>query len=244
MQLQRSICPELKDTRCIFDRISTTDGPGHLQLNREDIRAEAIIFTSAALEGVAAFLSPFVDNIIQHPGVYAELRAEIDNAEACGLLSSPVAKYEETCKLSFFMACVLETLRHDAPAQTILPRYVSADGIFAHNTFIPGGTEIAASPFIIHRDRNVFGEDADEFRPQRWLEDLAKRERMERFGMWFGYGDRECPGKNFAFLEVQKIGLELFRRFEIQSATPEKRFRHERWAVAMFWNHWLQFKEL
>ncbi|KAL8953523.1 MAG: hypothetical protein Q9222_000625 [Ikaeria aurantiellina] len=243
MHSRRTTSLELKDAKCLFDRLSVSIGPDQLQPSDEAIRAEAIIFTSAALEGVAAFLSPFIDNIIQYDEVYAQLRAEIDNAEASGLLSSPVARYEETCKLPFFMACISETLRHDAPAQTILPRYVSAEGIFAHGAFIPGGTEMAASPYIIHRDRTIFGDDAESFRPQRWLEDPARRERMERYGMWFGYGDRECPGKNFAFLEVQKVGLELFRRFEIRSATPEKRFRHERWAVAMFWNHCLQFKE-
>ncbi|KAI9874187.1 MAG: hypothetical protein M1830_010093 [Pleopsidium flavum] len=202
-----------------------------------------MIFTSAALEGVAAFISPFIDNVMQHPAVYAKLRAEIDSAEAADALSFPIVKYDETNALPYFMACIYETLRHDAPAQTILPRYVSKDGIHVYGSWIPGGTEMAASPYIIHRDAGIFGKDPDVFRPERWLEDPAQNERMERFGMWFGYGDRECPGKNFAHLEFQKLCVQLIREFEISSATPDKRFTHKRWAVAMFWNHWLQFKE-
>ena len=180
---------------------------------------------------------------MQHPAVAAKLRVEIVNAEARGALSPAVVTYDETLTLPYFMACIHETLRHDAPAQTILPRYVSDGGIHVYDTFIPAGTEMAATPYIIHRDTDVFGEDADIFRPERWLEDPARSERMERFGMWFGYGDRECPGKGFAHLEIQKLCVELLRRFEIESASPEKRFVHERWAVAMFWNHWLRFRE-
>lgn len=209
----------------------------------EDLRAEAMVFTSAALEGVAAFISPLIDNITQNPEIYVKVRTEIENFEAKGLMSSPVVKFEETNNLSFFMACVYETLRHDAPAQTILPRYVSEGGILGYSMLIPDGTEIAASPYIIHRDKDTFGEDADDFRPERWLEDPMRSERMQRGGMWFGYGNRECPGKYFAHLEFQKLCVELFRRFQIESAVPENRFTHKRWAVAMYWNHWLRFTE-
>lgn len=199
---------------------------------------------SAALEGVAAFISPFVNNIIQHPSVYANLRAEISHAEKSGALSSPVVTYDETCRLPYFMACVYETLRHDAPAQTILPRYVSEPGIRAHGFWIPAATEMAASPYIIHRDKQIFGRDADEFKPERWTMNEKSNERMMKYGMWFGYGDRECPGKTFAHLEFQKLLVEIFRRFDVESATMRgKKLRHERWAVAMFWNHWLQFRE-
>jgi len=213
-------------------------------LNDEAVRAETIIFMSAALEDVAAFISPFINNTIQHPSVYAKLCAEITHAENSGALSSPVATYDETCRLPYFMACVYETLRHDAPAQTILPRYVSEPGIEAHGFCIPAATEMAASPYIIHRDQDIFGEDADEFKPERWMGDQERRERMEKYGMWFGYGDRECPGKTFAHLEFQKLLVEIFRRFDIESAViPGKGLRHERWGVAMFWNHWVQFRE-
>lgn len=261
MKAEREASSELRAKKCFFDRfllplltfittftnsdsrLSLPSGPIQLQLTNEEVRAESVIFTSAALEGVAAFLSPFVDNVIQNPSVYMRLQAEIDDAEARGLLSQPIATYGETCKLPYFMACISETLRHDSPAQTILPRLVSKAGIFAHDRFIPGGTEIAASPCIIHCNTKTFGEDANVFRPERWLEDPKKRERMERFGMWFGYGDRECPGKNFAYLEIHKVCLELFRRFEIQTVKPETPYRKDRLAVAIFYDHWLLFKK-
>ena len=99
----------------VFRAASPNQLPEH-QMCEEDLRAEAMVFTSAALEGVAAFISPLIDNITQNPEVYVKVRTEIENFEAKGLMSSPVVKFEETNNLSFFMACVYETLRHDAPA--------------------------------------------------------------------------------------------------------------------------------
>ena len=262
MTAERSRAPDLEDSPCLFDKsvvhylgsksfpsrhadlnsLRTFKPHPDLQIRDEDIRTEAIVFTSAALEGVAAFINPFVQNIIQHPLAYAKLRAEIDLADAQGLLSSPIAKFDETSKLPYFMACIYETLRHDAPAQTILPRYVSKGGIYVDGKYIPEGTEMAATPYVIHRNQEIFGADANVWRPERWLEDPSRTEQMHRYGMWFGYGDRECPGKNFAHLEFQKLLVQLFREFDVRSATPDRPLALKRWAVAVFWDHWLHFE--
>ena len=212
-------------------------------MSEDEIRAEYITFTAATLDGVAAFISPFVDNMLQHPTVRQKMLAEIDMAEANGSLSSPIAKFDEITALPYFQACILENLRHDAPAQTILPRLVSAGGIEYQGSFIPPGTEMAASPYLIHRTTEIFGADADDFRPERWLEDPAQAARMEKYGMWWGYGDRRCVGENFAQLEMQKLCFQLFREFDIQVASPDKPYEHERWAVGMFWNQFLSFRK-
>lgn len=260
---KRAKSPTLSKTKCFFDRSGLAapqglrtnlaklcqrrlwlpeqqQGP---QITTESIEAEVMIFTSANSEAVAAFISPFMDNVTQDPAIYAKVMAEIDAAEARSALSSPVARYDETCMLPYFMACIYETFRHSTPTQTILPRYVSKEGIHVQGNFIPGGTEIAASPYIIHRDVDTFGKDAEAFRPERWLEDKARSAHMEDFGMWFGYGGRECPGRGFALLQIQKLCVQLLRDFEISPATSDKPFVMKRYAVAMFWNHWLRFQE-
>lgn len=217
-----------------------------------------ITFTAATLDGVSAFVSPFVDNLVTHPTAYARVVDEILAADAANLLSHPVVSYEETVNhLPFFMACIKETLRCDAPAQTILPRIVSQPGYELADgrggtVFVPPGTQMGASPYIIHRDQAVFGSDPDTWRPERWIQEesgMGRREhelyvkRMEKFGMWWGYGARECAGKYYAYMEMQKLVVEMFRRFDVESAMPEKRFTHARWAVGMFWNQMLMFRE-
>lgn len=219
-----------------------------------------ITFTAATLDGVSAFISPLVDNLITNPEAYARVVSEIQAADAAGLLSHPVVSYEETTQhLPFFMACIKETLRRDAPAQTILPRIVSQPGYELADgkggtIFVPPGTQMGASPYIIHRDESVFGSDPDVWRPERWIQaesGMGAKEheqyvrRMEKFGMWWGYGARECAGKYYAYMEMQKLVVEMLRRFDVESAVSDsgERFTHARWAVGMFWGQMLRFRE-
>lgn len=201
-------------------------------------------------------MSPFINNLISHPKALERIQREIQEADKAGRLSKPVVMYEETTQLPFFSACIKETLRRDAPAVTILPRIVSKPGYhlkcFDGEHFIPAGTEMGASPFIIHRDTRVFGPDPEEWRPERWIQaesGMGPEEhkeyvsRMEKYGMWWGYGDRECAGKYYALMEIQKLCTEMLRRFDMASADPEKPYHCEKWAVGMFWNQRLEFTE-
>lgn len=245
--------------KTLFAPLTTPESTAIHPMSAQDLKAEYITFTAATLDGVAAFISPFIDNMIQHPHILARVQQEIDVASSCGKLSSPVVSYEETTRLPFFMACIMETLRRDAPAQTILPRLISKGGLWYDGAFIPEGTEMGASPYIIHRNTEIFGDDPFAFRPERWLESPGRSALMEKYGMWWGYGGRECIGKNYAMIEMQKLCLELCRRFEMRSSgaleeerergekvlgeSVEGRFRHDRWAVGMFWGQGIVFRE-
>lgn len=177
---------------------------------------------------------------------------EIQVADRACRLSSGVVMYDETTQLPFFMACIKETLRRDSPAQTILPRLVSHPGYdLGGQVHVPPGTLMGASPYIVHRDEAVFGAEPEKWRPERWIQEesgLGPREHqeyvkgMEKYGMWWGYGARECIGKYYAQMVMQKLCVELLRRFDIRSPTTGRRLSQAKWAVAMFWDQRLIFK--
>ena len=77
--------------------------------------------------------------------------------------------------------------------------------------YVPEGTEMVANPYVIHRDKGVFGEDAFEFNPDRWLESEERSREMNKYLMTWGYGARQCLGKNVAQLMTQKLCLEVCR---------------------------------
>ena len=222
-------------------------------LTDEETKVEHILFTSAALDGLAAYISPFIDHITTSPDIYIKVLAEIDDAEKRGALFHPVVQYEQTNTLPYFSACISECLRFESPAQTILPRYVSSGGLDVSdilpkdsritNPVVPAGTEIAASLFIIHRHKGIFGDDADVFRPERWMESQEANQLMEDWGMWWGYGRRECAGKHLAQIQVRKLCLEILRRFEVTQVNPKRKFLHKRWAVGMFWEQEMTFSK-
>jgi cytochrome P450 len=155
--------------------------------------------------------------------------AEVDAATKSGLLSSPVPQYNEVLEhLPCYVACVYETLRLCPPAPNIFPRLGSAGGIQLAGKFVPPGTEVTSNPFIANRDKTVYGDDAEEFRPERWLdEDGAKldEERVKhymKYNFTFGYSARVCLGKDIAMMEMFKAPLQFFRTFSFEEVRGEK----------------------
>jgi cytochrome P450 len=69
--------------------------------------------------------------------------------------------------------------------------------------------------------------------------------RMEKYGMWWGFGDRECTGKHYAMMQMQKLMVEVIRRFDVKLGVKSdgERFYHERGAVRRFWRQMLIFEE-
>jgi hypothetical protein len=69
-------------------------------------------------------------------------------------------------------------------------------GAQIHGVGLPAGISVAVNGWVLHRDQEVFGKDADEFRPTRWLEDLQNAKRMEWYMFQFGGGSHPCIGRN------------------------------------------------
>ena len=67
--------------------------------------------------------------------------------------------------------------------------------------------------------KEVFGEDADVYRPERWLEgegtDASTLARMKRSMFQFGAGSRTCIGKNISLMETYKMVPSVLRKFEV-----------------------------
>ena len=178
-------------------------------MTMDDVSTECLMLMVAALDSTAGLICPLINNVIQNPLVYQSLMAEIEESEKFTAFSRPVATYDETCRMPYFMACIQETIRFSPSIPVILPRLAIKDGFFLHDIWIPEGTEIGANPYVINRDRSIFGEDSHLFRPERWLQGAEKVKEMEKNIFTFGYGVRQCLGSRFARLEVQKLGLQV-----------------------------------
>lgn len=95
--------------------------------------------------------------------------------------------------------------------------------------FFPSGSIVGANAWVIHRNTTIFGPDAAEFNPDRWLDSKAAA-HMERYMLAFGGGSRTCIGRNFAMAAMSKLVPEFLRLFEIRLADAKGELKFD--------NHW------
>ena len=80
--------------------------------------------------------------------------------------------------------------------------------------------------WVLHRNPLVFGEDADQFRPERWLNEET-RSKMQRYSMTFSMGARVCIGKNITYMEQMMLVAAMVRRYDMQLPAKDYEIRWE-----------------
>ena len=124
-------------------------------------------------------MQSFFHLMLKHPEVYHNVQAEIDSARAQGQLS-PMVTWNEAQALPWFQAALKEAMRCRPAVGLNITRLVPASGVELGGRFFKGGTRLAVNGWVLHRDRQIFGADADVYRPDRWLENEEKAKYMER----------------------------------------------------------------
>ncbi|EGY13725.1 pisatin demethylase [Verticillium dahliae VdLs.17] len=119
-------------------------------------------------------------------------------------------------------ATIREGLRVFPPVTGLMSVAVPRGGDVMHGMSIPEGTQIGWSAFGVLRSKAVFGPDADTFRPERWLEagDEELKAMTAQWELVFKYGKWQCLGKTVALLDLNKIFVELLRRFDFSLIDP------------------------
>ena len=158
-------------------------------------------------------------HLLRTPHAKAKLVQELQSAN----LPTP-APYQALEKLPYLDACIKEGLRMHPVVGHILERVVPATGmVLPDGTILPPGTIVGINPWVLHYDRRIFGDDADEYRPERWLrgEDEsqeaydARLKRMKDADLAFGAGNRVCLGRPLALVELYKVVGFVFGNYNV-----------------------------
>lgn len=96
---------------------------------------------------------------------------------------------------------------------------VPKEGDTINGQYVPGGTKIATSYWGLFRNKKIWGDDAHEFRPERWIEAAADPEKLQMMenvmDMVFSWGRFQCLGKPIAYLELNKVFVEVSLEFAL-----------------------------
>lgn len=208
----------------------------------------AVSMAFAGSETTAISLAAVFYYLLKNPAKLARLRAEIDAASRAGAFSdhdTGLVTWAESQRLPYLDACVKEAFRMHPAAGLPLERIVPEPGVEIAGCHVKGGAIVGCSAWIIHRRPEIWGDDVDVYRPERWLveeeedeggatpslTDMEKAERERRIremnGMMlqFGMGSRTCIGKNISLLEIYKVVPSLLRRFEIRFKDPSQEWK-------------------
>lgn len=106
---------------------------------------------------------------------------------------------------------IYEGLRMQPGFTIVAGKQVPPEGDTIDGKFVPGGTSIFHSIWSLLRNKMLFGEDSDIFRPERFLEcsEAQRGEMMRNVELVFGHGRWMCAGKTILFVELNKIFVEV-----------------------------------
>ncbi|KAK1718159.1 hypothetical protein CaCOL14_010433 [Colletotrichum acutatum] len=203
---------------------------GHLKdterFTEGDVFAVAHGAIFAGSDSTASTMQSLFWHILSAPHIHSRLVAEIEDAVKSGAMPpTGNISWKEAQELPYFQACLKEAMRVRPAVGLNISRVVPPEGAELDGRLFPGGTQVAVNGWVLHRDKRTFGEDADDYRPERWLADVEEAKRMERYMFQFGGGSHVCIGRNLALLEINKVAPRLFRDFKFELAHPGRPLR-------------------
>jgi cytochrome P450 len=143
----------------------------------------------AGSDSTSVSISALLYHTLRNPEVKKKPIDEVnEHAAKNSIPHGTVFDLEMINNMSFLQACMYEALRCHPAVGVSLGRVVPPSGLQIGEQFIPGGVRLvspddyyvkltlcslafSANAWVIHQNKDVFGEDADKFRPERWMEE-------------------------------------------------------------------------
>lgn len=188
--------------------LSARDDDGS-SLSAQQVRDQVVTFIVAGHETVASALTWAWDLLAHDAPAADRLRAEADALDAA-------PSYEDLPRLPYTAAVMDETLRLYPPAWVVTRRALEDDVLAG--VPIAADSLVIVSPWLVHRHGAVW-DDAEEFRPERFLDDAGARRRdlaTSSAYLPFGAGPRLCIGRDMALLEGVLVLAGLARRVSLE----------------------------
>jgi len=194
----------------LLDLMLTTRDPltGE-RLDDAAIHAQCLTMLIAGHETSAAALSFALYELARHPEIMNKARTEADSVPP-GAGTPP--NYDDIARLRYLRRVVDETLR----LWPVAPGYfreATRPVTLGRHVFEPGDWVFVLT-LAAHRDPIAWGDDAEQFDPDRWLPERLRQLGPHVYRPW-GTGPRSCIGRQFALHETTLALAQILRRFDL-----------------------------
>ncbi|XP_027906383.1 cytochrome P450 704C1-like [Vigna unguiculata] len=184
-------------------------------------------FVIAGKDTTAATLSWFMYMLCKYPAVQEKAAEEVKEATNTKTISSYTefassVTDEALEKMNYLHAVITETLRL-YPAVPVDAKICFSDDTLPDGYSVNKGDMVSYQPYAMGRMKFIWGDDAEEFRPERWLDEngIFKQQSSFKFTA-FQAGPRICLGKEFAYRQMKIFSAVLLGCFRFRLNDEKK----------------------
>lgn len=204
-----------KEKRVDVDILSVALESGGI--SEDNLVDQLMTFLAAGHETTASAMTWAVYTLCKHPEIQSRLRAEVREHLPSIDDSFTIVTDKVLDKLPYLHAVCSELLRVYSPVPLTLREAAKDTTIIGQ--FVPKGTKVILAPWAVNMSKELWGEDASDFNPDRWLgpgrTNTGGAESNYAF-LTFLHGPRSCIGQAFAKAEFACLLAATVGRFEME----------------------------
>ena len=193
------------------------------------LRDVILNFIIAGKDTTAATLTWFAYMLCKHPDIQEKIAQDIKEATSNMMDVKDFAEFaaglreEALDKMHYLHAAITETLRL-YPALPVDAKICFSDDTLPDGFSVRKGDMVSYQPYAMGRMKFIWGDDAEEYRPERWLDADGIFQPESPFKLTaFQAGPRICLGKDFAYRQIKIFSAVLLRYFVFKLGDEKKK---------------------
>ncbi|CAN8257967.1 unnamed protein product, partial [Cochlearia groenlandica] len=209
---------ESEDLLTSFTKLDTTVYKLLKPNDEKFLRDTILAFILAGRDTTASALTWFFWLLSENPLAVAKIRQEIVNTD----LSKGESYQDNLDKLVYLHGALCEAMRLYPPVSFGRKSSIEPD-VLPSGHKVDANSKIIICLYALGRMKSVWGEDALQFKPERWIYKNGglKHEPSFKF-LSFNSGPRTCLGKNLAMTQMKIVALEIVQNFDIEVIKGQK----------------------